>query len=202
VVADEWKIGRVIARPFVGENGDWKRTSNRKDYSYQPPETALNRLLKAGVSTVAIGKISDIFAGSGIEESYPTKSNEDGMKTIQKLWQEESNLGRFYFANLVDFDTLYGHRRDVLGYGKALEVFDEWFGEFLKLVPKEDLVLVTADHGNDPTFRGTDHTRENVPLIAIYDGVTERFESQSFGVVARLIEEYFGVSSKPEAIEN
>jgi phosphopentomutase len=191
IVADKWKIGRVIARPFIGENGNWTRTSNRKDYSYMPPETALNRLQNAGISTVGIGKISDIFADSGIDESHPTKSNTDGMQTIEKLWQQELDQPRFYFANLVDFDTLYGHRRDVEGYGRALEQFDAWFGEFLKLVSKLDLVLVTADHGNDPTFRGNDHTRENVPLIVSGNGEIKRFENQSFGLVARLIERYF-----------
>jgi phosphopentomutase len=190
-IVDDWKIGRVIARPFVGEKGNWTRTANRKDYSYYPPSTALNRLQNTGISTVGIGKISDIFAGSGIDESHPTKSNADGMASIEKLWGQPSEKPRFYFANLVDFDTLYGHRRDVAGYGKALEEFDAWLGKFLKQVEPSDLVLITADHGNDPTFKGNDHTRENVPLIAINNGEIKRLENQSFGLVSQLIEEFF-----------
>ena len=163
VVADEWKIGRVIARPFIGENNVWTRTSNRRDYSILPPRTVLDALQAAGVQTTAIGKIHDIFAGRGIDKSLPTKSNAAGMDTIIAQWQ--SGEEGFFFANLVDFDTLFGHRRDVEGYAQALEEFDTWLSNFVSQIAPTDLVMITADHGNDPTFPGTDHTREEVPLV-------------------------------------
>ncbi len=167
-IADRERIGRVIARPFIGTAGKFERTANRKDFSLQPPETVLNQLQRAGISTVGIGKIADIFANSGIGESYPTKSNQAGMEMIEQLWQQHTghDAPALYFANLVDFDMLYGHRRDVLGYARCLEEFDQWLGCFLPTaLDGESLVIITADHGNDPTWRGTDHTREKVPLL-------------------------------------
>ncbi len=161
--ADPWRIGRVIARPFITVDGRFQRTANRHDFSIQPPRTVLNALDDAGVRTVGIGKISDIFAASGISESNPTTSNADGMHVIDRLWNEGGP--GFLFANLVDFDTLYGHRRDVTGYARALEEFDAWLDGFLPRIGSDDLVLITADHGNDPTWRGTDHTRERVPVL-------------------------------------
>ena len=160
---DAWRIGRVIARPFVGEPGHFTRTANRHDFSLLPPRTVLNALTDAGVPVIGIGKISDIFAASGISESHPTKSNADGMATIDRLWTERRE--GLFFANLVDFDSLFGHRRDVEGYTVALEAFDTWLAEFLPKIEPGDLVLITADHGNDPTWRGTDHTRERVPVF-------------------------------------
>jgi len=159
---DAWRIGRVIARPFIG-GPEFKRTANRHDYSMVPPRTVLNALTDAGVPVIGVGKISDIFAGSGILESFPTKSNEDGMGVIERLWSERGE--GLIFANLVDFDMLFGHRRDVDGYAKALEEFDAWLSGFLSKISAGDLVLITADHGNDPTFRGSDHTRERVPVF-------------------------------------
>ncbi|MGH8046413.1 MAG: phosphopentomutase [Chthoniobacterales bacterium] len=159
---DSWRIGRVIARPFAG-GPEFQRTANRHDYSMVPPRTVLNALSDAGVSVIGIGKISDIFAASGITESFPTKSNADGMATISRLWAERRD--GLLFANLVDFDMLHGHRRDVEGYAVALEQFDEWLAEFLPKIAPGDLVMITADHGNDPTFRGSDHTRERVPIL-------------------------------------
>jgi phosphopentomutase len=161
---DSWRIGRVIARPFVGEPGNFTRTANRHDFSMLPPRTVLNALTDAGVPVIGIGKISDIFAASGISESHPTKSNADGMATIDRLWAEHRD--GLLFANLVDFDSLFGHRRNVEGYAQALEAFDSWLAEFLPKIEPGDLVLITADHGNDPTWRGTDHTRERVPIFA------------------------------------
>jgi phosphopentomutase len=161
---DAWRIGRVIARPFVGEAGHFVRTANRHDFSMIPPRTVLNALAEAGVPVIGIGKISDIFAASGISESHPTKSNADGMATIDRLWAERRD--GLLFANLVDFDSLFGHRRDVEGYARALEEFDAWLAGFLPKIEPNDLVLITADHGNDPTWRGTDHTRERVPVFA------------------------------------
>ena len=190
-VADSWQIGRVIARPFVGENGHWQRTANRKDYSLQPPRTVLNTLQAAGIPTLGIGKISDIFAGRGLDESLPTKSNAAGMETIARQWPSRQGL---LFANLVDFDSLFGHRRDVLGYAAALEEFDVWLGEFLSHIEAEDLVIITADHGNDPTMPGTDHTRENVPLLMIHRSQSKWLgRRDGFDAVAATLGDYFGV---------
>ncbi len=162
---DAYRIGRVIARPFIADEGDFRRTPNRHDYSLIPPRTVLNELHDAGFPVVGVGKISDIFAASGITESHPTRSNAHGMQTIDKLWDQESN--GLIFANLVDFDMLYGHRRDVAGYAQALEEFDLWLGGFLRKIKDDELVIITADHGNDPTWSGSDHTRERVPVFVI-----------------------------------
>lgn len=159
---DAWRIGRVIARPFVG-GPEFRRTANRHDFSMVPPRTVLNALSDAGIPTIGVGKISDIFAASGVEESFPTKSNIEGMAAIDRLWTERDE--GLVFANLVDFDMLFGHRRDIEGYAAALEEFDAWLAGFLPRIHRHDLVLITADHGNDPTFRGSDHTRERVPVF-------------------------------------
>lgn len=191
-VADKWQIGRVIARPFLGEINNWSRTTNRRDYSILPPRTVLDVLQGAGVDTLGIGKISDIFAGRGIGHSLPTKSNAQGMETIAAQWA----AGRqgLLFANLVDFDTLYGHRRDVEGYADALETFDVWLGDFLPQIGPDDLVIITADHGNDPTFHGTDHTREEVPLLVIRGGETQDLGTRStFADVAATLAHFFSV---------
>jgi len=164
--ADRYRIGRVIARPFVGEPGSFTRTAARHDFSLSPPRTVLDALREAGFPVRGVGKIGDLFAGQGLTDSHPTASNEEGMRRIEALWPEtESGL---LLANLVDFDTVYGHRRDIKGYARALAEFDGWLGAFLPSVREEDLLIVTADHGNDPTFRGTDHTREEVPLLVRY----------------------------------
>jgi phosphopentomutase len=160
---DEWSIGRVIARPFVGTPGAFRRTANRHDFSLTPPRTVLEDLVGAGTAVRGVGKISDIFAGRGITESHPTTSNAHGMETVAALWQ--SGEPGLVLANLVDFDMLYGHRRDVAGYARALEEFDAWLGAFLPLVRDDDLLVLTADHGNDPTWIGSDHTRERVPVL-------------------------------------
>jgi phosphopentomutase len=160
------RIGRVIARPFDGEPGTFKRTKGRHDYSIVPPRTVLNAIAETGLPVRGVGKISDIFAGSGITSSIPTASNAEGMAVIDELWATEDD--GLIFANLVDFDMIYGHRRDVQGYAAALVEFDQWLSVFLPQIEPEDLVIITADHGNDPTFRGTDHTREEVPLMVLY----------------------------------
>lgn len=190
---DAWEIGRVIARPFRSDpvSGDFFRTSNRHDFSLLPPRTILNALCEAGVPVIGVGKISDIFAGSGVWNSYPTKSNADGMHAIDQLWNDTSH--GLIFANLVDFDMLFGHRRDVAGYGSALEAFDNWLGRFLSSVTPGDLVIVTADHGNDPTWIGSDHTREQVPLF-FAKGVGSDIEigcRDSFADVAATLAIYF-----------
>jgi phosphopentomutase len=164
--ADSFRIGRVIARPFTGSAGKFVRTARRHDFSMQPPRTILDAITERNFLVTGVGKIADIFAGHGISASYPTASNREGMEQITKLWPAKDD--DLIFVNLVDFDMLYGHRRDVSGYGKALEEFDGWLGEFVSTIEPDDLVIITADHGNDPTFRGTDHTREEVPLFVFH----------------------------------
>jgi phosphopentomutase len=161
----EWKVGRVIARPFLGTNKDnFTRTSNRHDYALKPHEkTSLNFLSEAGYEVIALGKIVDIFDGYGITSSSKTKSNDDGMAQI--IQTAKRNFTGLCFLNLVDFDALYGHRRDPMGYGKAIEQFDRQLPELIKELNEDDLLILTADHGNDPTAPGTDHTREYVPLL-------------------------------------
>lgn len=163
-VCDEYQIGRVIARPFIGEKGQFTRTANRKDYPMDPPgKTALDVLKENGFPVVGIGKIEDIFAGKGITRALHTKSNDHGMEC---LMEELAITARgFIFVNLVDFDMVYGHRNNIEGYGRALETFDRRLGEMLPKLREEDVLIITADHGCDPTFPGTDHTREYVPLL-------------------------------------
>ena len=194
--ADDARIGRVIARPFTGEAGNFQRTSRRHDYSMKPPRTVLNAISEAGLPVIGVGKISDIFAGEGITESYPTASNAEGMERVAQLWRERSR--GLIFANLVDFDMLFGHRRDFAGYARALAEFDEWLGKFLPTIMPDDLVIITADHGNDPTFRGTDHTREQVPLFVI-DGAPPRDlrVRQTFADAAATLADYFDISGWP-----
>lgn len=160
------KVGRVIARPFVGSEADgFTRTANRKDYAITPPQDTLcNRVEAAGGRTLAVGKIGDIFAYSGITESHKGKNDSDHVDLTLKML-DEARDGDFIFTNLVDFDTLYGHPRDVVGYAHNLEAFDRRLPEILGKLRKGDLLLITADHGNDPTWKGTDHTRERVPVI-------------------------------------
>jgi phosphopentomutase len=183
------KVGRVIARPFTGDAASgFKRTGNRRDYSLTPGETALNRLQARGIHTIGVGKISDIFAGSGIDASHPTKSNADGMKALDRLIEETPERPTFILANLVDFDALYGHRRDPEGYANCLREFDAWLAGFLKKLRPDDLLLITADHGNDPYHAGTDHTREQVPLLALGE---IRLTDGAFGMFADVVEGWF-----------
>jgi phosphopentomutase len=184
------RLGRVIARPFTGSTPEtFIRTGNRHDFSLKPGETALNRLQGSGVRTIGVGKISDIFAGYGISESHPTKSNAEGMAAIDRLWDKTRQDPHFIFANLVDFDSLYGHRRDPAGYAACLREFDAWLGKFLSKVNPGDLVMITADHGNDPWHPGTDHTREQVPLLML--GLQIPRENGVFCDVARIVEDWF-----------
>lgn len=161
----EWRVGRIIARPFIGDNANnFTRTANRHDYALKPfGKTALDHLKEGGFDVISVGKIIDIFDGEGITDSNRTVSNEDGMnQTIQLMDRDFTGL---MFTNLVDFDALWGHRRDPQGYGDGIEAFDSQLGELLEKVTENDLLIITADHGNDPTFTGTDHTREYVPLL-------------------------------------
>lgn len=162
---DEWRVGRIIARPFVGNNKeDFVRTPNRHDYALEPTEkTTMNELEEAGKDVISIGKISDIFSASGVTEAHSIKSNKDGMLTLVDVMDQD--FEGFCFVNLVDFDALYGHRRDAEGYKGALEEFDGLLQLVLDKLQDEDLLIITADHGNDPTMPGTDHTREYVPLV-------------------------------------
>lgn len=187
-------LGRVIARPFVGQPGAWQRTSNRHDFSLMPPRMILNALQDSGIVTTGVGKISDIFAGSGISKSYPTTSNAHGMEVISDLWRKKQE--GLIFANLVDFDMLFGHRRDVEGYARALEEFDRWLEKFLLEINPDDLVMITADHGNDPTWSGSDHTRERVPLFLIEGERREILGVQNgYGYVADRLAAYFELPS-------
>jgi phosphopentomutase len=158
----------------------------------RPPATILNRLDEARVETIGIGKISDIFSGSGIARSHFTRSNAEGCATIDRLLSETATGPRFLFANLVDFDMLYGHRRDPAGYARALSEFDEWFGRLLPRLGEETLLLITADHGNDATWTGSDHTRERVPLLMKAPGWPRNLGTRdTFADVAATIAEWF-----------
>lgn len=193
---DKYKIARIIARPFTGRIGEFVRTSNRHDYSVNPPLNVLDLLDKNGVKTIAIGKISDIFNGKGISSSVKTKNNIDGM--LKLIDFSKGDFSGFVFANLNDFDSLYGHRRDKEGYLKALEEFNYYLPIFIKNIKKDDLVILCADHGNDPTFKGTDHTRENVPVI-LY---SPRFKTsgrladrESFADIGATVLQNFGIEN-------
>lgn len=166
VCVGDYYVGRIIARPFVGTPGHFVRTSNRHDYSRMPEKKMVQQELQdANIPTVAVGKIGDIYAHVGWDASYPTKSNAHGMNVVPYLLGQSFARG-FMMVNLVEFDSLYGHRRNVEGYKRAIEDFDYQLGGLLDLLKDDDLLLITADHGNDPTWKGTDHTREMVPLLA------------------------------------
>ncbi len=193
---DEWKVGRVIARPYVGKKkGEFKRTSNRHDYALKPfGKTALDSLKENGFDVISVGKIRDIFDGEGITESHKSQSSVHGMEqTIEIAGKDFTGL---CFVNLVDFDALWGHRRNPEGYAREIEKFDEKLGVLLKKLNEEDLLLITADHGNDPTYTGTDHTREKVPFLAYsksMKGSGELPETETFAVVGATIADNFGV---------
>ncbi len=193
---DEWKVGRVIARPYVGKKkGEFKRTSNRHDYALKPHgRTALNALKDAGLDVISVGKIFDIFDGEGLTESNKSKSSVHGMEqTIEIAKRDFEGL---CYINLVDFDALWGHRRDVKGYAQEIEKFDVRLGELLNLLREDDLLIITADHGNDPTHTGTDHTREKVPFLAYspsMKGCGKLDDAETFAVVGATIADNFGV---------
>ena len=200
---DEWKVGRVIARPYVGrKKGEFKRTSNRHDYALKPyGRTALNALKDAGYEVISVGKISDIFDGEGITESNKSKSSVHGMEqTIEIAGRDFTGL---CFVNLVDFDALWGHRRNVKGYAEELERFDVKLGELLGALREEDLLIITADHGNDPTYTGTDHTREQVPFIAYspsMKGSGRLKDTDTFAVIGATVADNFNVQMPENTI--
>lgn len=193
---DEWRVGRVIARPYVGKKrGEFKRTSNRHDYALKPTGlTVLNALKDAGYDVISVGKINDIFVGEGITESNHSDSSVHGMQ--QTIDIAKRDFKGLCFTNLVDFDALWGHRRNPVGYGEEIEKFDKKLGELLPLLREDDLLILTADHGNDPTYKGTDHTREQVPFIAYSPSDTESGKldtSDTFAVIGATIADNFGV---------
>ncbi|MFO7248072.1 MAG: phosphopentomutase [Bacillota bacterium] len=197
---DEYAVTRVIARPFVGKPGAFVRTANRRDYSVKPPApTVMNRLADAGYDVIALGKISDIYAGEGVTEAIKTASNEDGVDKLLEVARR--SFRGLAFLNLVDFDAKYGHRRDPEGYAQALEAFDRRVPEILGALSEGDLLVITADHGNDPTHHGTDHTREYVPLLVWYPALRDGRNlglRETFADVGATVADNFGVT--PPAI--
>ncbi len=200
---DEWKVGRVIARPYTGlKKGEFRRTSNRHDYALKPyGKTVLDAMKRAGFDVISVGKIQDIFDGEGITEAYKSKSSVHGMK--QTIEIAGKNFTGLCFTNLVDFDALWGHRRDPKGYAQEIERFDVKLGELLEVLREEDLLIVTADHGNDPTYTGTDHTREKVPFLAYsksMEGSGALPEADTFAVIGATIADIFGVKMPENTI--
>lgn len=200
---DEWRVGRVIARPYIGKKkGEFVRTANRHDYALRPTgRTVLNVLKDEGFDVISVGKINDIFAGEGITESNRSKSSVHGMEqTVEIAGRDFTGV---CFVNLVDFDALWGHRRNPVGYGQELERFDEKLGELLPFLSSEDLLIITADHGNDPTYKGTDHTREQVPLLLYSPSFKEGgelAETDTFAVIGATVAQNFGVSMPEDCI--
>ena len=195
-------LGRVIARPFIGLPGSFQRTANRHDYAMPPTgETLLDRLVAAGHQVTAVGKVSDLFAGRGISESHPTKSDAEGVDRVQQLMVTQSR--GLIFANLVDFDTLYGHRNDPEGYARNLERFDARLPELLAMLRDDDMLVITADHGNDPTTPSTDHSREHVPLLVFGRRVKRGIDlgtRQTFADLGQTLAENFGVGPLPNGV--
>ena len=186
MLTGEMAVGRVIARPFVGQDGQYVRTANRRDFSLEPTgRTMLDAVKEAGKDVLSVGKIYDIFAGRGVTQAHLTHGNAEGeRKTLELMAEDFSGL---LFVNLVDFDMLYGHRRDVAGYGHALEHFDETLGRLLAMLQPEDLLIVTGDHGCDPAFTGTDHTREYVPVLMAGGARGPLPERETFADVAATV---------------
>ena len=200
---DEWKVGRIIARPYVGKKkGEFKRTSNRHDYALKPyGRTALNALKDNGFDVISVGKINDIFDTEGITEAHKSKSSVHGME--QTIEIAEKDFIGLCFVNLVDFDALWGHRRDPIGYANELEKFDKNLGVLLEKLREDDLLIITADHGNDPTYTGTDHTREKVPFIAYSPSMKNSGELESvstFAVIGATIADNFDVKMPENTI--
>jgi len=200
ILQGEHGVGRVIARPYIGEYPNYIRTANRRDFSLEPPQdTMMDILQKIGLSTIAVGKISDIFAGKGVSRKVVSHSNEEGMELTMELAREDFH--GLCFINLVDFDSKYGHRNDVEGYAMALNRFDKQLGQLLPLLRDEDVLMVTADHGCDPSTPSTDHSREYVPLLIYGKGIEAGQNlgtGDSFGNIAATVCELLGV----QAFEN
>lgn len=199
---DEWKVGRVIARPYTGlKKGEFVRTANRHDYALKPfGDTALNALKNNGLDVISVGKINDIFVGEGITESNKSQSSVHGME--QTIDIAKRDFTGICFTNLVDFDALWGHRRNPEGYAAEIEKFDEKLGELLPLLGEDDLLILTADHGNDPTYTGTDHTREKVPFLAYAKGMEGGVldEQETFAIIGNTIADNFDVTMPTDTI--
>lgn len=200
-LCNSYKFGRVIARPFTGSPGRFKRTQDRRDYAFETDEpTVLQLLHETGVPVYAIGKIEDIFAHRGISEADHTRSTSASQEAVIRFTKEKTE--GLIFANFIDFDMLYGHRRDPHGYARALEQTDAFFKDYLPLLTAEDLLIITADHGNDPTFKGTDHTREYVPLL-VYQ---PRQPARNLGIrkgfydIAQSLASFFGIDPLPRGV--
>lgn len=194
---EEWRVGRVIARPYIGKKkGEFERTSNRHDYALKPPvRTALNVLKDGGFDVISVGKIRDIFDGEGITEGHKSRSSVHGMEQTIEL--AETDFHGLCFVNLVDFDAKWGHRRNPKGYAKELEAFDQKLGTLMETLREDDLLIITADHGNDPTYTGTNHTREKVPFLAYSKSMEESGvlpEQETFAVIGATVLDNFGLS--------
>ena len=200
---DEWKVGRIIARPYIGENGNFTRTPNRHDYALNPAhKTALDTLKENGYDVISLGKISDIFNNCGITKFSKTKDNLDGIKKIIKV--EQMDFKGLCFANLNDYDSKYGHRRDPIGYANALKEFDNYLPAIINNLNEDDLLIITADHGNDPTYIGTDHTRENTPIIFYHKGIIEgkRLDNiECFDKIGYTILDNFNLDNKESILD-
>ncbi len=193
-LCDPYRTGRVIARPFTGPPGAFERTNERRDYAFEPTEPlVLERVKDAGIPVYAVGKIEDIYAHRGITESDHTGNTETSQQAVLRFTRERE--GGFIVANFIDFDMIYGHRRDPQGYAAALEQTDQFFADYLPLLAADDLLIITADHGNDPTFKGTDHTREYVPVLCYQPGrpVRDLGVRQGYYDVAQTITDFFGL---------
>jgi phosphopentomutase len=200
-LCNHYRIGRIIARPFVGKPGAFNRTENRRDYAFKPSEpTILECLKNAGVPVYAVGKIEDIYAHRGITESNHTGNNQTSRELVSRWTREKTN--GFIMANFIDFDMLYGHRRDAKGYASALEETDRWLASYLPLLSRDDVLMLTADHGNDPTYRGSDHTREFVPLIVYQPGrpPMNLGVRKGFYDIAQSLASFFGIQPMPRGV--
>lgn len=200
---DEWKVGRVIARPYVGKKkGEFVRTSNCHDYALKPfGKTVLNALKEQGLDVISVGKIDDIFVGEGITDRYRSKSSVHGME--QTIEIAKTDFHGLCFTNLVDFDALWGHRRNPQGYAQEIEKFDKNLGIFMEQMKEDDLLIITADHGNDPTYTGTDHTREYVPFLAYTPSLKttgKQEDTDTFAVIGATIADNFGVQMPKNTI--
>ncbi len=193
----ELGVSRVIARPFGGESGAYARSPHRRDFSLPPPgPTLLDQLLEAGLPVTGVGKVMDLFAGRGFSRRLSSKSNAEGMARLGEILTEPADPG-LVLVNLVDFDMLWGHRRDVAGYAEGLRIFDDWLGGFLVGMGDGDRLFITADHGNDPTGPGSDHTREYVPILALRPGMSDAIDlglREGFGDLAETLAEAFDLT--------
>ncbi|HMP89748.1 MAG TPA: phosphopentomutase [Kiritimatiellia bacterium] len=200
-LCDYYRVGRVIARPFIGQPGEFKRTENRRDYAFKPSEpTVLEKLTEAGHNVYAVGKIEDIVAHRGITKSNHTGNNINSQKAVETFMKEPGN--GLIFANFIDFDMIYGHRRDPKGYAESLIQTDKWLEGFIPTLADDDILIVTADHGNDPTYKGTDHTRESVPLLVYQKGKAGKNLGvrQGFYDIAQSLASMFGISPMPRGV--